>query len=137
MRIAQIDAPEKRQAFGNRSRQALADLCFQQPAAISRTSKDRYGRTVADVACRGQDVGQHMVRGGWAWVYDRYVIDRSLYTLQDAARAARVGLWAAEAVPPWEWRKMPNRAPSSAIQRPGNNGGQTLSYSTSTNGLRR
>jgi endonuclease YncB( thermonuclease family) len=41
-----------------------------------------------------------------AWVFDRYVKDRSLYPLQDAARSGRLGLWAdAAAVPPWEWRQ--------------------------------
>ena len=29
-----------------------------------------------------------------AWVFDRYVKDRSLYPLQDAARSSRLGLWA-------------------------------------------
>ncbi len=105
VRIAQIDAPERGQAFGQRSRQALADLCFQQTATLSRTSMDRYKRTVADVECGGTDAGQHMVKSGWACVYDKYVIDRGLYALQDAARGARVGIWAQEAVPPWEWRR--------------------------------
>jgi endonuclease YncB( thermonuclease family) len=40
-----------------------------------------------------------------AWVFDRYVKDRSLYPLQDAARSGRLGLWAdAAPVPPWQWR---------------------------------
>ena len=40
-----------------------------------------------------------------AWVFDRYVIDRSLYVLQDGARTAGRGLWVdGNAVAPWEWR---------------------------------
>jgi endonuclease YncB( thermonuclease family) len=40
-----------------------------------------------------------------AWVFDRYVNDRSLYPLQEWARAQRLGLWAdGQPVPPWEWR---------------------------------
>jgi endonuclease YncB( thermonuclease family) len=40
-----------------------------------------------------------------AWVFDRYVKDRSLYPLQERARAQRLGLWAdAQPMPPWEWR---------------------------------
>jgi endonuclease YncB( thermonuclease family) len=39
-------------------------------------------------------------------VFGRYVTDRSLYPLQDAARSARLGLWAdAAPVSPWEWRQ--------------------------------
>lgn len=44
--------------------------------------------------------------GLMAWVYDKYVTDRSLYALQDEAKAARRGLWFdAEPIPPWVWRK--------------------------------
>jgi endonuclease YncB( thermonuclease family) len=40
-----------------------------------------------------------------AWVFDRYVKDRSLYRLQDAARADHLGLWAdATPIAPWDWR---------------------------------
>ena len=41
-----------------------------------------------------------------AWVFDRYIIDRTLYAVQDDARVAQRGLWAdREPVPPWEWRR--------------------------------
>ena len=67
---------------------------------------DRYGRTVARVRCDGQDASEQLVRSGMAWVFDRYVTDRSLYPLQDEARAARRGLWADNnPTSPWEWRK--------------------------------
>jgi endonuclease YncB( thermonuclease family) len=108
IRIAAIDAPEKRQPFGERSRQSLAKLCHMQNAAVFPRERDRYGRTVADVECRGQDVGTHQVANGMAWVYERYakVADAPLYRAQDAARQSRAGLWRdAEPVAPWEWRK--------------------------------
>lgn len=106
VRTAAIDAPEKAQPFGQRSRQNLADLCFQQHATITPRTKDRYGRTVADVECRGRDAGQAQVQSGMAWVYDRYSKGyEALYPMQDAARQARRGLWSMDATPPWEWRK--------------------------------
>jgi len=106
VRLAEIDAPEKAQPFGNRSKQHLAQLCFKKPAHIAPQSTDRYGRTVARVACDGIDASDEQVQAGMAWVFDRYVTDRSLYSVQEAARAARVGLWAdAEPVAPWTWRK--------------------------------
>jgi endonuclease YncB( thermonuclease family) len=41
-----------------------------------------------------------------AWVFDRYVTDRALYQLQNAARAQRLGIWSDEtSIPPWEWRQ--------------------------------
>lgn len=106
VRLAEIDAPEKSQAFGSRSKQHLADLCFQRQASVTPRTKDRYLRTVANVECEGQDAGTEQVRAGMAWVFDRYVTDRSLYAIQDDARSAMRGLWAdANPIPPWEWRK--------------------------------
>lgn len=106
VRLAEIDAPEKKQPFGTRSKQALSDLCFGKQAEVVSQTKDRYGRTVARVRCDGQDASEQLVRSGMAWVFDRYVTDRSLYPLQDEARAARRGLWVdVEPIPPWQWRK--------------------------------
>lgn len=106
IRIAEIDAPEKAQPFGTRSKQALSDMCFGKQAEVVPQTKDRYGRTVARVRCDGQDASEQLVRSGMAWVFDRYVTDRSLYSMQDEARAARRGLWVdVGPIPPWEWRK--------------------------------
>ena len=106
VRVAAIDAPEKSQPFGQRSRQHLAELCFQQQATITTKTKDRYGRTVADVECQGQDAGQAQVQAGMAWYYVRYGKGYEAFAgLESAARDARLGLWSADAVPPWEWRR--------------------------------
>jgi endonuclease YncB( thermonuclease family) len=46
------------------------------------------------------------VKRGMAWVYDKYVRDRSFYAIQDKARASKVGLWADDnPVKPWEYRR--------------------------------
>ena len=107
VRIAGIDAPEKAQPFGQRSRQALADLCHRKTATIRSTTKDRYGRTVADVQCQGQDVGRTQVAAGLAWVFDRYSGGyEDLYPLKRDAQADRRGLWTDRApVAPWHWRQ--------------------------------
>lgn len=105
IRLAEIDAPEKKQAFGQRSKQSLAKLCFQKRAEIRPQATDRYHRTVARVICEGTDANAEQVKRGMAWVYDKYVKDRSLYALQDDARAHKIGLWSdADPVPPWEYR---------------------------------
>lgn len=106
VRVAEIDAPEKRQAWGTRSRQHLAELCHGKPAIVRPRTTDRYGRTVARVECDGTDASAEQVRAGMAWVFDRYVTDRTLYAVQDDARGERRGLWGdAEPVAPWEWRR--------------------------------
>lgn len=107
IRLAGIDAPERKQPFGNASRQHLADLCFQTEAMIIPRTKDRYRRTVADVECRGQDAGTEQVRAGMAWVYDAYAKKHQyLYQWQDEARMFGRGLWSEPgATAPWEWRR--------------------------------
>lgn len=106
VRIAEVDAPEKQQDFGQRSKEALSALCFGQQAVVAITDKDRYERAIAHVSCQGKDVGQHMVGIGLAWVYARYAKDPALTSLQLMARTQRIGLWSqADPVPPWLWRK--------------------------------
>jgi micrococcal nuclease len=101
-----VDAPEKRQAFGQRSRQSLSDLCWKRDATYEAQTIDRYGRTVAVVTCAGVEVNRAQVERGMAWVYKRYNKDLSLPGVQERAREAGRGLWAdREPVPPWEWRR--------------------------------
>lgn len=109
IRISAIDAPESKMPFGQRSKQALSDLCYQAQATVSPQAKDRYGRTVADVQCAGKDVGIEQVIAGMAWVDRKYAKRHNkLYPLQAAARAVHAGLWRDPAPqPPWEWRKQP------------------------------
>lgn len=108
VRLAEIDAPEKAQPFGQRSRQHLAALCFQQEATIRATARDRYGRTVARVECRGQDANLQQARAGMAWAYTKYLTDPAIARAQDSARAERAGLWGDSApIPPWDWRRKP------------------------------
>lgn len=105
IRLADIDAPEKKQAFGERSKQSLSDLCFGKDATYKAKMIDPYGRTVARVKCVGADVNRIQVERGLAWVYDQYNTDRSLPALQASAKAEHRGLWADKSpVPPWEYR---------------------------------
>lgn len=121
VRLTEIDAPEKKQPFGTRSKQSLSDLCFGKAAMLADRGKDRYGRTLARVQCAGVDANAEQVRRGMARVFDRYVTDRSLYAVQEEARAARRGLWSdAEPVAPWEWRQR-RRGASSDVSGPRGN----------------
>lgn len=93
VRLAEIDAPEKKQPFGERSRQSLASLCFQREAVLRPTTIDRYGRTVARVECDGRDANAEQVRAGMAWAYTKYQTDPAIPWLELQARSARAGLW--------------------------------------------
>ena len=110
IRLSEIDAPEKRQPFGNRSMQSLSGMCLQKKAKIKPQTKDRYGRTVARVICDGVDANEEQIRRGMAWVYDKYVRDQNLYSIQNKARTSKIGLWAdSKAIKPWEYRRKNKR----------------------------
>lgn len=49
IRLAGIDAPEKSQAFGQRSKAFLSSLVFSKPVVVETQKTDRYGRTVGKV----------------------------------------------------------------------------------------
>jgi micrococcal nuclease len=113
IRLAEIDAPERGQPFGNRSKQHLASLCFRKKAEVRPTAIDRYGRTVARVACQGIDANAAMVRAGFAWGFTKYLTDPGIAGLESQARSAALGLWVdASPVPPWDWRSQANRRSS-------------------------
>lgn len=106
IRLAEIDAPEKAQPFGKRSKQSLSDMCYQQTAVIERIDIDRYGRTVGKVQCGQINANEEQIRTGMAWVYRKYLRDHSLLLLEEKAKVSRLGLWSDRApIPPWEWRK--------------------------------
>ena len=96
-----LDAPEKRQDYGNRSKQSLSDLAYRQQAMAETHKTDRYGRQVGKVIINGLDVNLEQARRGMAWHYRTYAreqapADQQAYADADAengARAARKGLW--------------------------------------------
>jgi endonuclease YncB( thermonuclease family) len=105
VRLAEIDAPEKAQAFGQRSKKSLSDLIFGKSVRVTVVDKDRYGRTVGRIFVDGVDVNAEQIRRGMAWVYRRYSSDRDLLQIEEKARLQRLGLWADESpTPPWEYR---------------------------------
>jgi micrococcal nuclease len=113
IRLAFCDAPEKKQAFGARAKQAMSELVFGKDIELRTHAIDRYGRTVAQVLVDGKDVGAEMVRQGMAWVYDRYITEASTEIqdtyrkAQEEAKAEQLGLWSdPNANPPWIFRDL-------------------------------
>ncbi len=72
IRLAGIDAPESKQAFGSRSKQNLSDLVFGKDVAVEWDKRDRYQRTLGVVLVDGHDVNLEQVRAGMAWWYRQY-----------------------------------------------------------------
>jgi len=106
VRLVDIDAPEKGQAFGNRSKQALEALVKGQEVRVVERGKDRYDRTLGRVYRGDLDVNVEQVRQGMAWEFRQYNKDATLYPIEAEAREQKRGLWRdPEPVPPWEWRR--------------------------------
>jgi endonuclease YncB( thermonuclease family) len=106
IRLAGIDAPEKKQPYGEKAKLRLSGLAFGKMAVVEITQKDKYGRSIGDIRVDGQWVNRQMVADGLAWHYTAFSKDVDLADAEvDAKKNAR-GLWAdKEPVPPWEWRK--------------------------------
>ena len=80
-------------------------------ATVTGDKTVRYGRTVARVSVAGVDCNRRQIELGMAWHYKKYAgeqpaAERAAYAAaEDAARAAKRGLWAdPHAMPPWDWR---------------------------------
>ena len=65
VRLAEIDAPEKRQPFGSRANQAMSELVFGKTVGVVTVDRDRYGRTVGQVFT---DAGNINEKNGAAWL---------------------------------------------------------------------
>lgn len=91
--LAEINAPESGQPYGNRSNQALSDLIFGTDVTVRVQTTDRFGRTVGRPYVGDLDVSAEMVRVGAAWGYRQYLRDDNLLTLEAEAREAKRGVW--------------------------------------------
>lgn len=115
IRLLGIDAPEFKQAFGQRSKQSLRDLVYGKTVQVEYDKQDRYGRTLGKVLVEGEDVNLLQVKRGMAWWYRAYKRDQNpddqkIYeAAENAAKASKMGLWAdMNSMPPWVFRKKRN-----------------------------
>lgn len=123
IRLAGIDAPERGQPFGKKSKQRMSELVAGRDARVDWYKKDRWGRLIGQVwvaspECRADpcpktlNAGLTLVTSGLAWHYKKYAHeqseeDRERYAFaEEEARAKNAGLWSEpNPIPPWEWRK--------------------------------
>jgi micrococcal nuclease len=107
VRLAEIDCPEKSQAFGQAAKQFTSDLCFGKQVKLIGTTQDRYGRSVGQVELAdGTNVNYAIVKNGYAWQYRAYSKSMQLAELEMQARQNRLGLWQdVNPTPPWNFRK--------------------------------
>lgn len=112
IRLSGIDAPERRQAFGNVSRQHLAGLVFSKQVSADCPKTDRYRRLICRIEVDGIDANLAQVSAGMAWHYKTYQRDqrpedRARYAMaEERAQQEKRGLWVDHSpLAPWEFRK--------------------------------
>jgi endonuclease YncB( thermonuclease family) len=112
IRLNGIDAPEKGQPSGFRSKENLSKLVFDRSVPAECHKVDRYNREICKVLDGSVDVCLEQIRASYAWWYRAYAKkqspeDRERYELaEQEAKAKKVGLWRdPNPVPPWEWRR--------------------------------
>jgi endonuclease YncB( thermonuclease family) len=99
IRLQGIDAPEMKQAYGQKSKESLSKLVYNKTIKVYWSKKDRFGRTVGQVMLGEIDICLEQVRRGMAWHFKDYqdeqsVKDRDLYDRAEVeARELRLGLW--------------------------------------------
>ena len=112
IRLQGIDAPEKAQAFGQKSKQSLNQLVHSKMVTVEFEKKDKYGRTVGKVLLNGTDVCLEQIKLGMAWHYKQYQSeqskeDREIYAqAEQLAKSQAIGLWRDKnPMSPWDFRK--------------------------------
>lgn len=106
VRVANIDCPERKQPFYQKSKQFTSDAIFNKIVVLNVLKTDRYRRLIAKVYYdESLELGKELVKNGYAWHYVKYSNDESLQELEDTAKANKLGLFIdPNAIPPWQWR---------------------------------
>ena len=118
LRVACIDAPEKKQALGIESRDYLRSLLAKNPNKLIVVEKERegYGRMVAEIFVptgKGDEeipISGMMIKDGMAYYYAQYSKNCSdnaerYAQLEKEAQRSRLGVWKYNGLKPWEYRK--------------------------------
>jgi endonuclease YncB( thermonuclease family) len=112
IRLVGIDAPEKKQAYGKKSKENLSELVAGKYVVVEYDKLDRYKRVLGKILLNGKDMNLEQVASGMAWHYKKYQgeqsqADRVEYSEAEVdARDTRRGLWQdPDPIPPWEYRK--------------------------------
>jgi endonuclease YncB( thermonuclease family) len=103
VRLLGVDAPEKRQAYGDRARRFTAELAFDRTVTVRSSGRDRNGRLLGEVVLPD---GRSLTRAGAGRLRLGFqILARRARRLEEEARQDRRGLWA-DAAPtaPWEYR---------------------------------
>ena len=114
IRLNAIDAPESDQFFGSEATAYLNQIILNKNVEIKILTKDRYGRSIANIYLDGIWINMKLIEKGYAWHYIAYDKNPDLISAQAKAYNDKVGLWKyPNPIEPWKWRKKDNNPKSS------------------------
>ncbi len=94
LRLAEVDCPEKAQAFGNKAKQFTSDQVYLKQVKYKVTTTDRYGRSIAEVYYdNNKYLSAEIIKNGFGWQYKQYSTSTLLANLEQEARLNKRGLW--------------------------------------------
>lgn len=127
-RLQDIDAPELHQkckdgagrewSCGRRARDELRNILSRERIDCRAATSDRFGRSVAVCSAGGRDVGEMMVRNGWATAYKGRGFTSRYISAENEARSAKRGMWAGSFETPRRWRDGHPRDDGRAVRSP-------------------
>ncbi len=108
IRLAEIDCPEKKQAFGLQAKAFTTSMIAGSVVKYRILKKEKYNRFLAYVYLPdGSVLNEILVRKGLAWQYKKYSKSNHYQLLENKARNEKLGLWKEDhPKAPWEWRKL-------------------------------
>lgn len=94
LRLAEVDCPEKAQAFGTKAKQFTSDQVYLKQIKYIVTDTDRYGRSIAKIYYdNNKYLSAEIIKNGFGWQYKQYSTSKLLAKLEQEARQKKRGLW--------------------------------------------
>lgn len=94
LRLAEVDCPEKSQAFGTKAKQFTSDEIYLKQVKYIVTDIDRYGRSIAKIYYdNNKYLSEEIIKNGFGWQYKKYSTSTLLAKLEEEARKNKRGLW--------------------------------------------
>lgn len=94
LRLAEVDCPEKNQAFGTKAKKFTSDEIYLKQVKYIVTDIDRYGRSIAKIYYdNNKYLSEEIIKNGFGWQYKKYSTSKLLAKLEEDARKNKRGLW--------------------------------------------
>lgn len=111
IRLAGIDAPERKQPYGKASKKYLSSMVGKKEVCVEWYKFDKYKRKIGNLFIDDLDVNYEMVLAGYAWHYKKFQKEQSeedqirYAEIETKAKLAVIGLWSEpDPIAPWDWR---------------------------------